>query len=202
MDKLENTMELKPLFESSNLRLTSIDPEKDAVVESKWTHDPEYVRMFGLDIANPKSVFEVKQQYEQIEKKIKERRDIYYFAVRQKNNDRLIGMAHLDWIELSNGNGSLRMGIGNPEDRGKGWGHEILEMLLRFSFAELNMHRITGIVPEYNQAAKRLLTRHGFKDEVVRRKALNRQGHRWDLLYYGLLRSEWEDLLSGAKEKE
>ena len=194
-------MIFKPLFESTNLRLTSIDLEKDAVIESAWTHDPAYTRMFGLEVARPLSIFEVKQKYEKIEKEIKESRNKFYFAVRTKNDDRLIGMAYFDWVEWSNGNCSLKIGIGNPEDRGKGWGREILEMMLRFAFAELNMHRITVMVPEYNQVARHLISNLGFKEEVVLRKALNRQGRRWDQGYFGLLRREWEASSTRGKEK-
>lgn len=97
------------------------------------------------------------------------------------------------WIEWSNGNGFLRLGIGAAEDRGKGYGTQALRMLLRFAFAELNLFRVTAIVPEYNEAATALLKKSGFTQEVCRRKSLERDGRRWDLYVFGLLSDEWQE---------
>jgi len=37
-----------------------------------------------------------------------------------------------------------------------------------------------------------LLKKSGFVEEVRRRKALDRDGRRWDLLIFGLLKDEWQ----------
>jgi RimJ/RimL family protein N-acetyltransferase len=50
------------------------------------------------------------------------------------------------------------------------------------------------VVPEYNQAAIGLLRKFGFVEEVRRRKAILRDGQEFDLLAFGLLRSEWSEL--------
>ena len=39
------------LFEGESIRLASIDPEKDAETISKWTHDPEYLRLTDAEPA-------------------------------------------------------------------------------------------------------------------------------------------------------
>jgi RimJ/RimL family protein N-acetyltransferase len=66
-------------------------------------------------------------------------------------------------------------------------------MLLRFAFAELNLFRVTARVPEYNDGALALVRKFGFVEEVRRREALERDGRFWDLIVFGLLRSEWEE---------
>jgi RimJ/RimL family protein N-acetyltransferase len=66
-------------------------------------------------------------------------------------------------------------------------------MLLRFAFAELNLFRVTAIVPEYNNGAIALLQNLGFIQEVCRRQALERDGRRWDLYVFGLLSEEWRN---------
>ena len=86
----------------------------------------------------------------------------------------------------------IRLGIGAAEDRCKGYGSQALQMLLRFAFAELNLFRVTANVPEYNEAAIALLKKFGFTQEVCRRKALERDGRRWDMYVFGLLRDEWQ----------
>jgi RimJ/RimL family protein N-acetyltransferase len=98
----------------------------------------------------------------------------------------------IEWIEWSNGNGWIRLGIGSAADRRKGYGSQALQMLLRFAFSELNLFRVSALVPGYNEAAAGLLRKFGFVEEVRRRKALNRDGALWDLIVFGLLRSEWD----------
>jgi RimJ/RimL family protein N-acetyltransferase len=148
--------------------------------------------MMEVAPARPLAAVMVKKEYEKLEKKMEEDKNFYYFAIRAKEDDRLLGRAVIQWIEWSNGNGFLRLGIGAAENRGKGFGTQALRMLLRFAFAELNLFRVTAIVPEYNEAAIALLKKFGFSQEVCRRRSLERDGRRWDLYVFGLLRDEWQ----------
>lgn len=180
------------LFESQDLRLGPIDHEKDPPIESKWTHDSEYMRLMETTPARPISAAIVKKQYEKLEKQIEEDKNLYHFMIRMKADDRLIGKAAIQWIEWTNGNAFLRLGIGAADDRRKGYGTQALQMVLRFAFAELNLFRLSAIVPEYNDGAIALLQKFGFTQEVCRRRALERDGRRWDLYVFGLLRDEWQ----------
>ena len=180
------------LFESQDLHLGPIDHEKDPPVESKWTHNSEFMRLMDTNPARPLSSAMVKKQYEKLEKQINEDKNLYHFMIRLKVDDRLIGKAAIQGIEWTNGNAFLRIGIGAAEDRQKGYGTQAVQMLLRFAFAELNLFRISAIVPEYNEGAIALLHKFGFIQEVCRRSALERDNRRWDLYVLGLLRDEWQ----------
>ena len=180
------------LFESQDVRLGPIDHEKDPAIESKWTHDSEFMRLMETHPARPMSTAMLKKQYEKLEKQVDEDKNLYHFMIRARSDDRLIGKAVVQWIEWTNGNAFLRLGIGAAEDRRKGYGAQALRMLLRFVFAELNLFRVTAAVPEYNEGAIALLNKFGFVQEVCRRSALERDGRRWDLYVYGLLRDEWQ----------
>ena len=105
----------------------------------------------------------------------------------------MIGKAAIQRIEWTNGNGFLQLGMGAAEDRRKGYGTQALQMLLRFAFAELNLFRVSAVVPEYNAGAVALLQKFGFVQEVCRRKSLERDGRRWDLYVFGLLNDEWRN---------
>ena len=74
-------------------------------------------------------------------------------------------------------------------------------MLLRFAFAELNLFRVTALVPEYNEGAIVLLGKFGFVQEVCRRSALERDSRRWDLYVFGLLRDEWQNGVRAREEE-
>ncbi len=181
------------LFEGRDICFGPIDHEKDPDVESRWTHDGEFMRLMDLKPARPLSPALVRKKYENLEKQIEEDKNLYYFTIRAKGDDCLVGLAAVEWIEWTNGNAHLRLGIGAPEDRRKGYGTQALQMLLRFAFAELNLFRVTARVPEYNDGALALVRKFGFVEEVRRREALERDGHFWDLIVFGLLRSEWEE---------
>lgn len=180
------------LFEGRDIRFGPIDQEKDPEIESKWTHDSDFMRMMDIAPARPMSPAMVKKGYEKLEKQIEENKNQYYFAIRAKEDDRLIGKAIIQWIEWANGNAAIRLGIGAAEDRGKGNGTQALGMLLRFAFAELNLFRVTALVPEYNTAAIALLKKFGFLEEVRRRQSVERDNKRWDLLVFGLLKEDWQ----------
>ena len=180
------------LFEGEGIRFGPIDFEKDPEIESRWTHDAEFMRLYDIAPAHPLSAAMVKKQYEKLEKQVEEDKNMYYFTIRAKEDDHLIGKATIQWIEWSNGNGFLKLGIGAAEERRMGYGTQALRMLLRFAFAELNLHRVTAQVPEYNEGAIAVYRKAGFTEEVRRRKALERDGHRWDFLTFGLLKDEWQ----------
>lgn len=185
-------MDLKrSLFEEELICLAPIDPERDAEIEAKWTHDAEYLRLLKADIARPLSPAQVKKAYESIEKKVEEDKNLFYFTIRTRPDERLVGFAKLYAITWSHGTGMLQMGIGDPQDRKRGYGRQALSLLLRYAFDELNLYRLTALVPEYNAAALRFFEKAGFVIEVRRRQALNRDGRRWDLLHLGLLQEEW-----------
>lgn len=181
-----------PLFESRDLHLGPIDHEKDPQIESGWTHDSEFMRLMDTSPARPLSAAMIKKQYEKLEKKIEEDKNLFHFMVRLRADERLIGKAVIQWIEWTNGNAFIQLGIGSPEDRRKGYGTQTMQMLLRFAFAELNLFRLSAIVPEYNEGAIALVRKLGFTREVCRRSALERDGRRWDIYIFGLLRDEWQ----------
>ncbi len=180
------------LFESENICLAPIDHEKDAEIESRWTHDAGYMRLISLDPARPLSPAQVKKRYEKIEKEVDEDKNLFYFTIRMRGDDRLIGFAEVHWIGWSNGTGHVRLGIGDPEDRLHGYGTEALRLLLRFAFEELNLYRLTAMIPEYNALALHVAEKAGFTPEVHRRQAVQRDGRRWDLIHMGILKDEWK----------
>lgn len=187
-----------PLFEGQLVRLAAIDLEHDTQVESRWTLDGDYQRMMGVDLVRPLSPAQVKKNYLEIEKEIDEKGDQFYFAVRRlpgadvNGPDELLGFVRLEGIEWSHGVGALSLAIGDPTHRRKGFGSEVLRLILRYAFLELNLHRVSASVPAYNQAAIKLFQKATFKIEARQREAYHWAGERWDKYYLGLLREEWE----------
>lgn len=181
------------LFEEKNIRFGPIDHDEHPVIEARWTHDAEFMRLMEINPVRPLSAAMVKKQYEAIEKEMQEEKNLFYFTIRAREDDRLIGKALVEYVDWTNGNGFIRLGIGEPESRGKGYGSQAMNLLLRYAFDELNLFRVTAVVPAYNECAIRLAQKFKFVEEVRRRKALHRDGEFWDILGFGLLNAEWQD---------
>jgi RimJ/RimL family protein N-acetyltransferase len=180
------------LLEGRDIRLGPIDHETHPEIESKWTHEAGFMRLMDFHPARPLSPAMVKKRYESIEKKMEEEKNLFYFTIRARPDDRLIGKAMIEWINWSNSQGWLWLGIGETESRRKGYGSQTLAMLVRYAFAELNLFRVSAALAEYNEPALQFFRKSGFVEETRRREALHRDNRRWDLMSYGLLRSEWE----------
>lgn len=183
------------LYQARSIVFTPIDYGTDPEVISKWSHDSRYTRMLSTEPAIPLSPEQVKKKLEAIEKEIDEK-SAYYFSIhttssRNGKEGPLAGFARIYWIEWSHGTGMLELGIGDPQQWGKGYGSQALDLLLHFAFRELNLHRLSAQMPEYNHRALALFKKAGFVEEVRRRKAIQRDRRRWDMLHLGILKEEW-----------
>jgi len=192
------------LFEGRRIYLAPLDPDNDAEIEARWTHDIEYLRLLGADPARPVSAARIKKRYNELEQVMDDKNDQYYFNIRLRQSEnnradmespsgRLLGFARLHWISWIHGNGFVSLGIADAQERGKGYGSEALRLMLRYAFTELNLFRLSASIPEYNQVALHVFNRHGFQEEIRQRQALHRYGRRWDILNLGLLQVEWQD---------
>ncbi|MEX2236237.1 MAG: GNAT family protein [Dehalococcoidia bacterium] len=122
------------------------------------------------------------------------------FWLRTLEEDRLIGFLAINQIQWNNQHGWLAIGIGNRDDRGRGYGGEALRLGLNYAFNELNLHRISLTTLADNARAIRAYERAGFKREGVLRATTMRAGRRYDDLAMGLLRREWLDLTRGTPQ--
>ncbi len=98
-----------------------------------------------------------------------------------------IQLANIDWRFRS---ATLGCSIACRDERGKGYGTDATQTLLRYGFEHLDLHRVSAGIVEYNAAARRALEKCGFVQEGCERQAIYCAGRRWDRLVYGLLRDE------------
>jgi hypothetical protein len=179
---------IRSLFDGEKVSLSAFDLEKDATTLAQWTHDPGYLQLLDQDPARPLTPGQIKKK---IKSEDKPENQHFRFAVRTRDENRLVGMVALHWVEYSNGYAWLTFGIGTPQDRGKGYGSETLRLILNFAFNELNLHRVNCWLVEYNETARHLLESHGFILEVRSRQAIHRFDRRFDSLMMGILQSDW-----------
>ncbi len=178
----------KNLFTGTLVRLAAPNVAKDAETYAQWSRDAEYLRLLDSWPAHPYLAAEAKEHMGKWEG----RPDAIAFMIRTLSDDRLIGFIELDDIQWTNGDSFVGIGIGDRDYRGKGYGTDAMRVMERYVFTELNFHRLSLNVFAYNVRALRSYEKAGFTVEGRVRECLNRDGRRSDLIFMGILKSEWE----------
>jgi RimJ/RimL family protein N-acetyltransferase len=169
------------------VRLTAFEPDADLPVLARWYQDADFMRLFDAEAAYPKTRGQLAKYIADQQKSP----TAFVFAIRPLDRDDLIGYIELDGIVWAQRVGWVSVGIGEAAQRGQGCGTDAMRLLLQFAFDELNLHRVQLTVFRYNTHAIRLYERLGFQHEGTFREFLQRDGERYDMLLYGLLRREW-----------
>ena len=178
------------LFEGELVRLAVPEPEAFAKLLKRWNMDAEYLRL--LDTCPARLWSEGKFQAWIEEEYNKEHRDELLFVAYTLTDNRPIGFMELAGINWAMGDAWVGLGIGEREYWGKGYGTDMMKIMLCYAFNELNLHRVSLDVFEYNPRAVRSYEKAGFVLEGRERKAIQRDGKFWDMIYMGVLREEWE----------
>jgi RimJ/RimL family protein N-acetyltransferase len=182
------------LYEGRLVRLGPLDHEKDPPVVAGWTRDPLLRSMLG-EVARPLSTEAVRRMLEKVEKQMEEAKNLFHFTLRARDDNRLVGLARIFWIDFHNGTGVLNLGIGEASDRRHGYGADALTLLLHFAFNDLNLHRLSAWTSADNIPFLQMLGKAGFEEEARRREASFHDGSYWDVVHLGLLRTKWEKKL-------
>lgn len=185
-------MDNPDLFQGDRVRLSAEEPATFGEAFSRWSRDSEFSRLLDTDPPHLWSARQVKGWLE--EDAEKDPPPEYFFAIYTLDSPRLIGFAVLMHISWDNGDCMVAIGIGEREQWGKGYGTDAMRLMLRYAFTELNLHRVTLGVFEYNLRAIRSYEKVGFRIEGRSRKHLNRDEKRWDMIHMGILRAEWEQI--------
>ncbi len=181
-------MSLKPnLLRGEHVYLSAV-LDDDLEMIADWSEDSHYLRLFDSRPAAPRTIADVSDEIRTMQRGDRE----FIFGVRRCADELLVGLAGLDGISWTHGTAYLSIGIGEEGHRQHGYGREALALLMRFAFDELNLHRLCLTVFAYNEAAIALYESLGFLREGVYREHLHRDGRRYDMILYGILRHEWE----------
>ncbi len=180
------------LFQGELVRFVAAEPQLAAGLFAKWMRDSEFVRLLDTDPARLLSVDKYKEWFEKdlVEQ---QKNDELFFLIRTLEEDLTIGLIGLDGIQWVHGDAWVGIGLGEREYWGKGYGTDAMRILLRYAFEELNLHRLSLSVFEYNSRAIRSYEKVGFVIEGRARQFLNRDGRRYDMIFMGILRDEWKE---------
>ncbi len=180
------------LLQGELVRLTAENPQIIAEAFARWSRDSEYWRLSTSDPSFPRSVKKTKEWLEK--DLLKEKPEYTMFIIRRLEDDRLIGETGLESPMWSNGDAYVGIGLGEQDCWGKGYGTDAMRLILKYAFTELNLFRVSLNVFEYNPRAIRSYEKAGFKHEGRIREFLHKDGKYYDLIYMGILRSEWQEI--------
>ena len=115
------------------------------------------------------------------------------FAVHEKQSDKFIGtskLGHLNWVSRCAEFGRV---IGEKDSRGKGYGTEIIKLILEYAFLILNLNKVVAGTNVDNISALKTYEKVGFKIEGTIRKSWYKDGKLVDTIRVGLLKEEWDE---------
>jgi [ribosomal protein S5]-alanine N-acetyltransferase len=113
------------------------------------------------------------------------------FAVCDLKNNQHIGNISLQQISAKNRSAEFAIMIGNRSYSGKGVAKEASNLLLRFGFGDLNLHRIYCGTSVNNEPMRRLALSLGMKQEGIRIDAMIKNDKFIDVIEYGLISPDY-----------
>ncbi len=108
------------------------------------------------------------------------------------NDSNIVGDIQLADVDWRNRTASLGAGIARRTDRGKGYCTDAAEVMLRYGFEHMDLYRVSAATTSNNASAIRVLEKLGFVQEGREREAVYWSNQRWDRLFFGLLKPEFE----------
>ena len=189
---------MKDILRGELVRLSAVDPEEFSKAFTHWRRDSEFMRLIDSSEVMLRSQ---KDSQKWIEKELEDQEvNQYMFTIRTLAEDKLLGDIGLSVVNWMSRDAFVGLGIGERDFWGRGYGTDVMKVILRYAFMEINLRRVTLSVFEYNPRAVRSYEKAGFVHEGRMRQFLNREGKRWDMLFMGILRDEWINLQEKEKE--
>lgn len=183
-------MSHKSIIEEMGIRLTLLDPVKDADLLVDFTGSPSFARLPINGIFKPCVDIEVMEMTPEVLNKESDKSSNQCFAVRLVESDKVIGLVCIGDIIFSHQTAWINIVMSDDEVY-SAHACDVLRMALRFGFTELELYRVCVEIPSYREAEIALYEEAGFLRETQRRQAVFHNGSYYDDLLYGLLQLEW-----------
>ena len=172
------------MLEGKNVELRQIE-ESDLPKLRDWRNSP-YIRAYTREY-RPLNILNQKKWFESL---FTDQSNIM-FAIKKKGDVEIIGCCGLTYINWKEGHGEISIYIGEEKWQEKGYATDALQLLLKYGFGELRLHRIYAIIFEYNEASIKFFEKNGFVFEGRHREARFWDGKFHDELVYGMLDREY-----------
>lgn len=120
-----------------------------------------------------------------------EKKDIFFWAIHLKTNNKHIGNIKIDPVNLKHGLGEYGIMMGDIVEWGKGYAFEASSTIIHYCFKTLNLRKINLGVIEDNVKAVELYKKLGFTIEGIFKNHINHNGKYLNSLRMALFNSEY-----------
>lgn len=155
-----------------------------------WIDSPQFLLQWG----GPAFAYPLTEN--QLEKYIEnannENSDTLIYKVTDNETGNVIG--HISLGKIDRINKSARVGkvlVGDKSVRGKGVGKLLMKEILKVAFDELNLHRVSLGVFDFNLSAIACYEKAGFIKEGLLRDSRKNDDEYWNLWEMSILENEW-----------
>ncbi len=156
----------------------------DAEKYMRWINDPEVNRYL-----ENRYMFNMENELEFL-RKAHQPPEKHFFAIHRLEDDALIGAESLVRVNPVHKTAVFGIFIGDKTCWGKGYGTEATQLLVKYAFHSLNLHRVELDVFAFNQRAIGAYEKAGFRREGLAREAIFVNGQYEDVVKMGILASD------------
>lgn len=104
-----------------------------------------------------------------------------------KQNNKTLGTVILSNIDYKNGNAEIHIKL-IRDVRGKGFGTDTINTLVKYTFNELRLHCIYAHINAFNLSSRKLFEKCGFKKEGILRSRIFKKGNYHDVFILSILK--------------
>lgn len=185
---LHSMTEAKPLISIEDETVALGPIRRDLIPQYQaWINDLS-VNRFLVTVGMPMSVDQEVEWYEGLQRNS----SIAIFTIYERSTYRPIGNCNLHKIDHRNRTAELGIAIGEQDARGRGLGTAAVRLLCDWGFNALDLNSIMLETYEWNIAGQKAYAKVGFREIGRRRQARYFAGRYWDVIFYDLLRNEFE----------
>lgn len=113
-----------------------------------------------------------------------------WFSIYETIDWQPIGVANLRDIDRRHRTAEFGISIGDPGQRGRGYGTEATLMILDYAFTKLELHNVLLTVYAFNVSALRVYQKCGFREIGRRRACYLMGGTLWDEIFMDCLAAD------------
>lgn len=148
----------------------------------KWMNDPDITRYLESRFRD-NTVEKIKEYVSGFEK----RDNDFLFMIIEKESGKHIGNIRLGPINEHHNLAEVGIMIGDKESHGKGYGAEAINILKKYAFDELGLHKLTAGCYSNNAASEKTFLKAGFQLEGRRKKHYKSGDGYVECLLFGLI---------------
>jgi len=156
----------------------------------RWFNDFRTVRTTGA-LPRPQTLESLALQYDGLATPEHDPHGVS-FTIYRRDTWAPIGTLRLQDVDYRHRTAEFIIFIGEPSERGKGYGTEATRLALDCAFTALGLHNVMLKVYEFNLAGQRVYRKVGFREYGRRHQCHFMGGKYWDVIYMECLASEFE----------